>query len=969
MKHIYPLFACLILMASAISCSHYKYDSVKGDSSAMRIYTLDNGLKVYMCVNHDQPRIDAQVAVKVGSKNDPRETTGLAHYFEHLMFKGTEQFGTQNYELEKPMLDRIDSLFEIYRQTEEPSLRKAIYHQIDSISYEASKIAIPNEYDKLMASIGASGTNAYTSYDVTCYVENIPSNQIENWAKIQADRFENVVLRGFHTELETIYEEYNMYAALDQTKSFNALFEGLFEKHPYRTDVIGYPEHLKNPSVTNVRNYHEQWYVPNNMAVVLSGDFNPDETIAIVDRYFGALKPNENLQPVVFEPEKPIEAPVVKDVLGNEAPNITLAWRFPGANRPESLMIDLVANVLYNGEAGLIDLDVNQQQKVLEMYAGSDALADYSVFEINAQPKAGQSLEEVKEIAFEEIEKLKKGDFDDELLESIVNNMKLKFIRSSESTRSMARMAVNSFINDDSWENCYVNYINRLSAITKEELVAFVNDNIKDNYVQVNKLQQRDPADTRIAKPAITPIFTNRDTSSLFLRQMQAAAAAVQPIEPQYVDYNKDMSKLEGKSGIEILYKKNESNDIFTLQYIIEKGTATDKEIATATDYLDYLGTGEMSAVDIKKEFYKLACSFDCWCGEDRTTIRLTGLKENMDKAMTLMENLISDCRPDADALELLKGNILLARDNSKHDQRENFWRLTSYALYGPLNPDTFILSSDELKSLTAEYLVEKIHNIFNDAHLVTYYGPSSCDELVEAIERNHKCPEELAPVVGGIPFKNQVIDENEVMIAPYDANQLYLYSLSNRGEKYDREIEPMTRLYNEYFGGGMNAIVFQEMREARGLAYSASARYSLPRDLEHDVTFYSVIQTQNDKLIDALTAFDEIINNMPVSQKSFDIAKESILTNIRTKRIVKGSVLDSYLSARRLGIDYDLRRDVFEKVSGYTLDDVVAFQQQNIKDRKYKVVILGREGDLDMDALKNWGPITGLTTEQIFGY
>ena len=211
-RYIYSVLLSLAAFAM-VSCGGYKYETVKDDPTGARIYTLDNGLKVYMIVNKDKPRIDAQIAVKVGSKNDPRETTGLAHYFEHLMFKGTEQFGTQNYEAEKPLLDEIEQLFEVYRQTTDEAERKAIYHQIDSLSYEASKISIPNEYDKLMASIGASGTNAYTSYDVTCYTENIPSNQIDIWAKVQADRFQNCVLRGFHTELETIYEEYNMYAS------------------------------------------------------------------------------------------------------------------------------------------------------------------------------------------------------------------------------------------------------------------------------------------------------------------------------------------------------------------------------------------------------------------------------------------------------------------------------------------------------------------------------------------------------------------------------------------------------------------------------------------------------------------------------------------------------------------------------------------------------------------------------------
>ena len=239
----------------AAACSKYKYETVAGDPLNTRIYTLDNGLKVYMSVNKEAPRIQTYIAVKVGGKNDPAETTGLAHYFEHLMFKGTQQFGTSDYAAEKPMLDEIENLFEVYRKTADEAERAAIYRRIDSISYEASKIAIPNEYDKLMSAIGANGTNAFTSQDMTVYVEDIPSNQIDNWAKIQADRFKNPVIRGFHTELETIYEEKNMSLTQDSRKVWEAMDAALFPNHPYGTQtVLGTQEHLKNPSITNVRN-------------------------------------------------------------------------------------------------------------------------------------------------------------------------------------------------------------------------------------------------------------------------------------------------------------------------------------------------------------------------------------------------------------------------------------------------------------------------------------------------------------------------------------------------------------------------------------------------------------------------------------------------------------------------------------------------------------------------------------------
>ncbi|MBQ0024411.1 MAG: insulinase family protein [Bacteroidales bacterium] len=961
------VLAAVLLLTVAAGCGP-RYETVKGDPTGARIYTLDNGLKVYLIVNKDQPRIDAQIAVKVGSKNDPRETTGLAHYFEHLMFKGTEQFGTMNYEQEKPMLDEIEALFEVYRQTEGEEERAAIYHQIDSISYEASKLFIPNEYDKMMSAIGASGTNAYTSYDVTCYVENIPSNQIEAWAKVQSDRFENCVLRGFHTELETIYEEYNMYSAQDRTKFFNAMFEGLFENHPYNTDVIGLPSHLKNPSITNVKNYHDQWYVPNNMAVVMVGDLDPDKTIKIIKQYFGGMKPNENLKKMEFEPEKPITEPIVKTVIGNESPSVLLAWRFPGANSPEMLTLNAFENVLCNGTAGLIDLDVNQQQKTLGMYAGVEDLADYSVFIVMAEPKDGQTLDEVRDIALAEIEKIKAGDFDEDLLEATINNLKRDHMRMTERTSYLARTAVNSFINDVPWSD-FVTETDRLSAITKEDIVKFANEHFSNNYVQVNKLQGKDPDDTKIAKPAITPIMTNRDTASQFLTDFQKMAAAVKPIEPVFIDYQKDMSQGTAKSGINVLYKENVTNGLFEFMYIFESGSNADKVLPIAADYTQYIGTSTMTSEEVQKAFYKLACNFSVSCSSERTYVSVNGLAENMKPALELAETIISDAQPNPEALSMLKANTLLERRNAKTDQNSNASRLQRYALYGPHNSFTDAIKESDLLALTDDQLIGKINSLFNVEHEALYYGPLSIDDAIAVINETHKCPETLAPVAKADPYKYQITEDNSVIIAPYDANQLILYSISSNGEPFDPEREAVSRLFNEYFGGNMSSIVFQEMREARGLAYSAGAYYSQPDDLDHSVVFMDYIQTQNDKLIDALDAFNEILNEMPVSEKSFKLAKEGLISNMRTHRTVKSAVLDSYLNARELGLDYDIDKPVFEKIQNFTIDDVVKFQQDNIKGRKYTICILGRAEDFDMESLAGFGQIKKVTTEEIFGY
>ena len=559
-------FILLVAISLGSCTSKYSYETVPNDPLKARIYTLDNGLKVYMTVNKETPRIQTFIAVRVGGKNDPAETTGLAHYFEHLMFKGTDKFGTQDYATEKPLLDAIEQQFEIYRKTTDEAERKAIYHTIDSLSYEASKYAIPNEYDKLMAAIGSTGSNAYTWYDQTVYQEDIPSNQIENWAKIQADRFENNVIRGFHTELEAVYEEKNMSLTRDNSKVQEAIFSSLFPKHPYGTQtVLGTQENLKNPSITNIKNYYKQWYVPNNMAICMSGDLDPDATIALIDKYFGGLKPNPELPKLDLPKEAPITQPVVKEVLGPDAESVALAWRFPGVSDKDFEILQVVSQVLYNGKAGLIDLDLNQQQKVLNSYGYPMGLADYSALLLGGLPKQGQTLEEVKDLLLSEIKKLRAGEFDEKMLEANINNFKLGELQNMESNEGRADMFVNSFINGTDWKN-EVTAIDRMAKLTKEDIVAFANKYLKeDNYAVIYKKQGKDPNEKKISKPEITPIVMNRDAASNFLKEVQGSK--VQPIEPVFIDYNKDMDQFAWNKDVPVLYKQNKSAIMDLRQY------------------------------------------------------------------------------------------------------------------------------------------------------------------------------------------------------------------------------------------------------------------------------------------------------------------------------------------------------------------------------------------------------------------
>ena len=966
-RNLLFLMSAVVMLFTA--CSKYRYEEVKGDPLKSRIYTLDNGLKVYMTVNKDLPRIQTYIAVRVGAKNDPIETTGLAHYFEHLMFKGTEKFGTQNYAEEKPLLDEIERLFEIYRVTEDPAERKALYAQIDSVSQLASKFSIPNEYDKLMAAIGASGTNAWTSQDETVYTEDIPSNQIENWAKIQSDRFMNNVIRGFHTELETVYEEYNMSLTDDGSKAYYGIMELLFPNHPYgQHTVLGYADHLKNPSVTNIKNYYRTYYVPNNMAICLSGDFDPEEMIAVIDKYFGVMQPNENLPKFEIPAEEPITSPKLKEVYGLEAPFLYLGWPIEGdATSADAEMVQLVSSLLSNGKCGLIDVDLDQQQKLLYSGAFDVVNSDHGALVLAGYPKQGQSLEEVKALLMAEVEKLCKGEFDEGLLKSTIANYKRGQMRRMESNNGRAMAFVNSFINGSEWAD-EVAALDRMGKITKEQLVAWANKTLKpEGYVELRKLQGEDLSQVKIEKPTITPISANRDAVSDFLAEVKASE--VKPIEPVFYDFERDLTKLSMKQDLEVLYKKNETNNLFSLYYVYDFGALTDPTLQYALgSYFSLLGTDTKSLEEIQRAFYDLACDFSLSVTDTRVYLSISGLSENMEAAVALAEEYLQNVEGDEAVLAELKRDMLKERADSKFSQEANYSALRQYVYYGPEKIRATTLTNEQLMALTSEELLEKVKALSGIRHRVLYYGPMGEKEVIEKLNTLHRVDEELKSVERKeYPFRKT--PKSEVFLAQYDAKQIYYMQFTNLERPTDEKHDALVQLYNDYFGGGMNAIVFQEMREARALAYSSYAYLSEGRKMGDPYLYYAFIATQNDKMRTAIEAFDEIINQMPESEAAFELAKRGILGTIASTRPTKGDILWLYLAALDKGTFSNRDQAIYEQVQHLTLADIVAFQQEWIQDRPYVYCVLGDKNDIDLNYLRTLGPVKELSQEEIFGY
>ncbi|MCL2290471.1 MAG: insulinase family protein [Bacteroidetes bacterium] len=943
----------------------YKYETVPNDPLNARIYTLDNGLIVFLTQYREAPRIQAYIPVKVGSKNDPAETTGLAHYFEHMMFKGSADFGTIDWEKEQVMIAQIEELFEQYRVLTDESERAALYRIIDSVSYEASKLTIPNEYDKAMKFIGSQGTNAATSNDYTFYMENIPSNQLENWAIIQANRFDHPVLRLFHTELETVYEEKNMSLTNDNRKAIEAILAGLFPNHPYGNQTtLGEAEHLKNPSMKNIREFYDQYYVANNMAIILSGDFEFDDAIAIIDKHFNKLR-SGNIPELIYTGESPITQPVIKEVVGLDAEFINMAFRVDlPANHPDIYILNMLTRVLFNGKSGLIDLNLNQKQAVMSAGAAAYVLTDNAALFLTGKPKEGQTLEEVRDLLLQQIDLLKQGKFSDDLLIAVINNMRLQEMRQLESNASRGRMLMSAFWNDVPWAVASQSIAN-YSKITKKNIVDFANKHFHDNYVIVYKRQGTPEEVAKVNKPAITPIHINRDAESDFMLKLKENK--VEPIQPVFIDFKKDMTIIPNKN-FNIYYIENVENATFNLQFRYKIGELNDLRLPFAADYISYLGTSKMSADKIQEEFYKLACNMNLSCSDEYTTLTISGLTDNFAKALQLTLSVMKDAQPNAEALQNLVSNALKARRDAKSNQNAVQSALRSYGEFGP-GLAKHLLSEEQLQKLTPNEMINLIKDLLNIKPEIYFYGNLSADEFNKLLLKDYKTPKKFIEPATAKVFNRVEVSEDKVYFVHYDAKQARLFTYSD-GTPFSVQKLPNINMYNQYFGGSMNAIVFQEMREKRSLAYTAQSRYMSANEIGKNNYNFSFIATQNDKVADAFEAFNELFNDMPQSEAAFKLANEAALQSIETNRIQKIAIFNAWRNAQRMGIDYDINKILYEAYKTLTLDDVVKFNHNHIKDRKKVYMISAKESDMNFEELQNkFGPVKKLTLEDIFGY
>ncbi|GAA5098517.1 insulinase family protein [Chryseobacterium ginsengisoli] len=941
--------------------NNHEYITISNDENKVRIYTLKNGLKVFLAQNFDAPRIQTYIPVRTGSNNDPSDNTGLAHYLEHMMFKGTSKLGTHNWEKESELLNQISDLYEQHKAEQDAEKKKAIYKKIDEVSQEASQFAIANEYDKAISSLGTTGTNAHTWFDETVYKNNVPNNELEKWLKIEKERFSELALRLFHTELESVYEEFNRAQDNDSRLVNYELMDALFPTHPNgQQTTLGNPDHLKNPSMKAIHKYFDEYYVPNNYAMVLVGDFDFEETIQLVDQYFGTI-PYRELPKKTQIVEKPITEIVKRTVKSPTTPRVQLAWRTESYGTKEAMLADIVANILSNrGEAGLIDLNINQTQKMLWGQAYSVGLKQYGYFSIVAVPKEAQTLDEAKDLVLEQIGLMKKGDFPDWMLPAIINDFKIQRMKALETADGLATNLYDTYIKGRTWEQ-ELNEMEEYTEFTKDDVVAFANEFFKDNYVIVYKEKGVNDKLIRVENPGITPVKINREAQSDFLQEI--LAEKTEDIQPEFIDYQKEV-KTDLIKDKKLNFVKNKYNDIAQIHFIFPFGSDNDRDLGISTQVLQYLGTEKFSPEDLKKEFFKIGVSNDFKTANDQLIISLSGLEENIEKGIELLQHWMYHVKPDQEIYTQFVETVLENRAAMKKDKGRIMTALTNYTKLGEFSRFTDIISKEELENGNVEVFTDKMKKLFNYPYQIFFYGRNfeNFKEYIGnyvqnkslQIQEPRKYPE--PETVGNVYFTD------------YDMVQMEM-SKVGKGHDVNPENFGKINVFNEYFGRGLSSIVFQEIRESKSLAYSAYVSYAANAELNHPDYITTYIGTQPDKLQIAVDTMTELMDELPEVPTQFENAKNAALKQIASTRITRTNVFFNKLRLEKLNIHHDFRKDIYQQIGGLKFDDLRQFYQTEIKPIRFNTAIIGKKENLNMEAVNQMGTFKEVSLKDIFGH
>ena len=945
------------------------YQSQAEDLNALKVkeYRLENGLTVWLNEDHSQPKVFGAVVVKAGAKDCP--DTGIAHYFEHMMFKGTDRIGTLDYESEKVLLDSIAMKYDELAMTEDTAARARLQKEINELSIRSSEYVIPNEFNRLINRFGGSGLNAATSYDATIYFNTFSPQYMVQWAEINSERLINPVFRLFQSELETVYEEKNMYGDFIGGQVMDTLMARYFGPHPYAYPIIGSTKNLKNPRLTEMHKFFEDYYVASNMALILSGDFDAQQVMPILEKAFSRIRSGNapKQEKVMLPPFNGRETMKVKFPI----PFIKamgLGFRGVSANHEDQVALNIAVNLLNNANGtGYLD-KLMVEHKLMGALAINESMNEAGILAVAIMPKLLiQSYSSAEKMVWDEINRVKNGDFSDEMFNSLKLEQKRQYASSLENIDSRATVMMNLFSQGKSW-NDYLNEVARIESITKEDVVRVAQKYFSNNYLCVTKSTGKYPKDN-LPKPAFSPVVPrNADASSSYAKQLEKIPE--QQVAPRIIDFEKDVKTSKLTPLVTLYTTPNPLNDIFTLNISYGIGALEQPELMQLTNYLQLLGTESLSFEQFRSRLQSIGSTLAFDVTSDAFVMKVTGFDNHIDETMELVGDFIRHAKADDKKLRQIVDDAKVSEKAFFKSGDNVASALLEQVKYGDQSRYLRKLSLSQIKKLKGKDMLaiyDKVRSVQCDLH---YCGTLPVEKVIGTI-RQH-LPLERTTVASNSPYYRELkqYDRPTVFFIDMpDMAQSIVYGYVKGDPVDDKASRHASRLFSVYFGGDMSSLMFQEIREFRSFAYRTSGRYQLPNHAHKGTagSFTAMLSTQSDKTLDALGVLDSLIREMPLKPERMEAVKQTLVNRINNDYPPFRNLSEKVASARMEGFDRDPAEEFLRDIATMDMQDISRFYQEQISGRPVVYVITGNRKHIDMKKLAEYGTIIKVKKKGIY--
>ena len=927
---------------------------------------LSNGMTVWLNEDHSQPKVFGAVVVKAGAKDCPN--TGIAHYFEHVMFKGTDRIGTTGYAAEKPWLDSISAQYDLLSQTKDETTRTRIQKHINELSIKAADYIIPNEYSRLISKYGGSSLNAGTGQDLTYYHNSFLPQFMEQWCWLNSERLMTPVFRGFQGELENVYEEKNR-AADDMGDVQDKIFKAVFKTQPYAYPVLGSTENLKNPRLSDMAAFFKKYYVASNMGLILCGDIRPDAAlVTLLEKTFGRVQTG----PVPERRKSPMPAIEAGDrqqiklpipLIGAEA----LVFKAPTEYEADANALDLANMLLYNGKAGLLD-SLTNEHKVLVSAAMTAGLDDAAGSAIIVIPNLFGKMKKAEGRVLEQVQQVMDGNFSEEQVEILKQQMLMDAQRELETISSRSQRMVMTFSKGRSWQDV-LDKIEGIRRLTKADVVAAARKYYGGNYITLSK-KYGTPKKETLKQPGYKPVSPkNLDAKSAFALQLEQIP--VKDMAVRTVDFGQDIEIKPLNNHVTLYYKDNPVNDVFTFTLRYKDGELHTPALSVLGSCLSQLGTDSLNRQQLGQAWQRIGATMEVVPGDVAFSINLTGPDKQLVPALRLLAHFLRSAKGDQKALKDAKDEDRIDR-KSFGKQKDDVLRPAIHRIaYGERSSYLKQLSRKEVKALKNEDLMALFRELQQYDCELFYCGRQPIEYVAAQAQQALPLSQCTKPQADTFrPF----LQYDEPVVYFYHvpkSRQNYIVSYDAIGALPTQEERVKFKLWDEYFGGGMSSVLFQNVREFRSLAYATGGSAfttSLAQHSDASQGYVTVTGTQADKTLEALSTVDSLLRQLPMKENNLEAARQSVLNDIQNNyptfrtlgKYVANQLRDGYVSDPNTGIA--------RGIPSVTSQDIMQFHQKHVTSNKNRIwIVIGDRKLTDMKALARYGKVVELRKEDVY--